>query len=109
MSTGTFLQHLPMGKVPSIEFDAFVISVGTNVNLVNITGSKDSGLPLYCQDTATVIVGECPTPSTSLTCEKKVWNPTTQQWVESNQREHRKYSAVQSNNDLQRIRHPYEH
>ena len=73
---------LTNGQSTSIEFDAFVISVGTNVNLVNITGSKDSGLPLYCQDTATVIVGECPSPSPSLTCEKKVWNPTTQQWVE---------------------------
>ena len=69
---------LTNGQSMSIEFDALVISAGTNVNLVNITGSENCVTPLYCQDTATVIVNQPP----SLTCEKKVKNPQTQQWVE---------------------------
>ena len=69
---------LTNGQSTSIEFDALVISAGTNVNLVNITGLENGCSPLYCQDTATVIVEQPP----SLICDKKVWNPTTQQWVE---------------------------
>jgi fimbrial isopeptide formation D2 family protein len=71
---------LTNGLSTSIEFNAFALSSGTNVNLVNITGSRDSGLPLYCQDIATVIVVNCTTPS--LICDKKVRDPTTQQWVD---------------------------
>jgi fimbrial isopeptide formation D2 family protein/uncharacterized repeat protein (TIGR01451 family) len=68
---------LTNGHSTSIEFNTLVISTGTNVNTANITASENCCIPLYCQDTATVIVQE-----QALICEKKVRNPQTQNWVE---------------------------
>jgi len=68
---------LTNGQSTSIEFNTLVISTGTNVNLANVTGSENCHLPLYCEDTATVIVEQ-----PSLLCEKKVRDPQTQQWVD---------------------------
>jgi len=68
---------LTNGQSTSIEFNTLVISTGTNVNLANVTGSENCHLPLYCEDTATVIVQQ-----PSLTCEKKVRDPQTQKWVD---------------------------
>jgi uncharacterized repeat protein (TIGR01451 family)/fimbrial isopeptide formation D2 family protein len=71
---------LQNGQNLSIEFDALVISSGTNINTANITGIGNCIQPLYCEDTATVIVKEI--PHQDLICEKKVWDPDTQQWAE---------------------------
>ncbi|VVB61840.1 Uncharacterised protein [uncultured archaeon] len=68
------------GQSISIEFDALVISSGTNINIANITGYVNCIKPLSCEDTATVIVAELPPPD--LQCEKKVWDSDTKHWVE---------------------------
>ena len=69
-------------QIISIEFDALVIAFGANVNTVNITGTENCCAPLFCEDTATVIVEKTPPPDQGLRCEKKVWDQDTQNWVE---------------------------
>ncbi len=65
------------GESYSIEFDTLVISEGTNVNVIEVTGEQCPPGPLYCEDSATVIVEEQPG---DLICEKKVWDKDTQSW-----------------------------
>ena len=61
----------------SIEFDALVISNGTNVNLVNVTANECSGAMLYGEDTAIVNAKKPGKPI--LEVEKEVWNGDS--WV----------------------------
>ena len=54
--------YLKYGQNISLEFDALVISDGTNINVVNISGWKCGIQRLFCEDTATVLVEKQPDP-----------------------------------------------
>jgi uncharacterized repeat protein (TIGR01451 family)/fimbrial isopeptide formation D2 family protein len=62
------------GESYSIEFDAEVVSTGTNINVANLITDECSGEIWELEDTAKVIVEPYPL------FEKKVWNHTNDKW-----------------------------